>query len=1314
MKHKNFGVKALVLALCFVLSLSSLFSCVSDEQMEDVNTKVEDINTELDALENGKVDKATYDALDAFVKEIDVIAKAAVSTEKFDVALNNLNASIATKADAAKVSEDIAAAKNALVEMINANAAEDATTKEALDAALVKITALEGDVATKAALDSAISGINSTIAGNKASVEAKIAEIETLVAAKADKATVDAALAELAGTIASNKSAAEKAIADAKTELEGKLATANTALDELAGTVASNKTAVEKAIADAKSQLESKLNDANNAIEALATVVESNNAKVSADVEDLNKSITALQAATDANAKEIADLEAEYLKKVAELEAAGKATDEALDALKAKYTTDLEALNKADADNKAALEKKIADEISAVNATVTSNASAANEKINALETKVDGIDSRLDTEIANINNTLESKISALKTELNNKVDALEESYNSFVANTNTEISNIKNLIETINAQIEALQKDSSSFAENYQKATDMLYEGEYSIDNFNAIVATILAEDYEESEYEEFEKAVERLRFFLNRAITVDAIKGYFTELQTLIDKMPTLVESLTNMLNAYTDNAPEGQRKYLTTNPKELDSINNVYNKIDTVEEELDALYTAIEAAHANLVAANGAAEDVKVNINNIATPIVYTTSEAAIVYAENAFAAYSDTYFADAEMTKFYGETTAASLVSNYAKLAEYRAYYDNLVEAAANKVEFSEVILNYNTVRPLWKDLETIEADAAKYTEWLATYEIDVTIDAASIATIYGEELGLLTNAGAYATNMTAVYTDNGVESLVAQITEYVCATNVLYNTKDVCAALNAACEELKVAIEAVDGFAAEYDNNYVTMLTQDNIDKLAAVTARIAELVEAKAAIDVVYAEMDALLNKEGGITYDDSSVISEFKPTLDALYEQYSISSEKDAEDNYIDRNFVDLATAAEAKYDELIVAYEAVIEEVVTLINDINSKLDSMSWLLRDGKEIQGLVDDLSRFIFEYEVTTVDLWLPGGDENLEVDLSQLLNKYNKAAANYKLQAKKAESAATSVNAAIELLASVNANDIKNNAIIKDAYVAFEAWCEAYLAADIAAAGSVADAIAEIQNISVFGEKDTYYVFVSVENYEAVLKAYTTANDAMTAAEAAWGAISADMAVLVAGWDIHSYEDKEVNFVAVKAAYDAYLVTYYDNVIDADTDVFGELDAANAPAFEAEMTACKTALDNAGTAAEDINAKIEALPAVTTETAADVLALIAEIRADIADYEQTYCTDNCMFGDNIFKLYQIEKYAEIAKAVNEAYAYADTELEVAELDNILAMAEQQIMEKATTEEGVDLAYNMNKSTLDSYIAETLMA
>ena len=1373
MKNKNFGVKVLALILCLVVTLSCLYSCVSGEELKEVNTRVDDINTELGTLENGKVDKATYDALDAFVKEIDVIAKAAVSTAKFDEVLNNLNASIATKADAAKVSEDITAAKNALVEMINANAAEDATVKEALEAALVRITALEGSVATKAALESAISGINSIIAADKAAIEAKMAEIETLVAKKADKATVDGAIAELASTVAANKTAAEEAIAVAKSTLEEKISAANTALEELSETVAANNTAAEAAIAAAKAELYGAIDTTNTALDTLAATVENNNNKVTEDIADLNEAIENLRKAHQDNANKIAELKSAYEAKVDELVKADGDNTALINALTAKYNAEVEALKKADTDNKAALEKALADEVAAltakydtavealetaneanakeienlsaelaekvealekadaanrtaledkiaeeidkVNKTVSDNAKAANDKVAALETKVDGIELMLNSKTTEINNTVDTKIQTLKNELNNKIDALQASYDSFVTNTNTEISNINALIKTINGQIEALQKDCNSFAENYQKATDMLYEGEYSIDSFEAKVSGVLEADYEKSVYEEFKKEVERLTFFLGRAITEDAIIGYFEQLDQLIEGMPTLMQSLRDMLNAYTENAEEGKRKYLTTNPNELDNIDNLYNKIETVDEDLETLYNAISAAHDNLVLANGAAEDVKVNINNIAAPIVYVTSEPAIVYAEDAFDVYATTYFADTEMTKYYGETTAASLVTNYTKLTEYRARYDVLVSAADNKVVFVDAVLNYATDRPLWSDLSDIAADKVKYDEWLTAYEIDTVVDAASISTIYGGELELLAKADVYATYMDSVYTDNGVEALVTQITEYVSATNVLYETKETCDALNVARETVKDAIESADDYVAEYDNNYVTMFTQENIDKLAAATARIAELVEAKAKIDAVYAEMDAMLNKDGGITYDDSAAISQFKPALDKIYVDYEISTDKDADENYVDQNYVALATATEAKYDELIDAYMKVIREVVELIEAINKQLTAIDWLLSDGKQIQKIDDSLYTFINVHKVTDVNLWVPKEEENINIDVNlyDLQMAYYDRASEYSITAKEAADAAIAVNDVIEALATVNAGDVKNYAVVKAAYDAFVAWCDEYLDADIAAAGDVAAAIKEIQSIEIFDVDPavTYYAFVSEDNYSAVLDAYNTANDTMTAAETEWNAIYANIATLIAGWDIHSYEDKEVNFLAVKAAYDAYVVKYYDTAIDADTDVFGELDDANVPAFEIEMAKCKTALDNADAAAQAINDKIAALPAVTINNATEVLDSIAIIRSDIADYEASYCTDNCMFGDNLITLYKSEKIAEYAVANKAATEMPNADL--GRLEQMWITAFNNITVRATSIEEARDNFNAAMSIINTYV-ETLQA
>lgn len=1160
MKSKNFFVKIVALVFCAVFSFLCLFSC---KQIDEINGKIDDVNTEL----SNKVDKETYDTLNTFVNEIDAIAKAAVSTEKFDSALAELNASVAAKADAAKVAADIAAVKSALEEMITANATADAATKTALDAALVKITSLEGTVATQAALEAAVESINATAAANKQALEAKIAAVEALITkADSDITDVSAALAELSTTVESNKKSASKAVADAKAELEGKISEANEVIDDL------------------------------------ASVVEANNATLTSQVETINAAI--------------------------------------------------EELKKADADNKAAIEKKIADEIAAVKKTVSENDKKVNDKISALETKVSGLEATLNSKVTEINNTVNTKISALKDELNGKISELQTSYNAFVETTNTEISSIKALIETIETQIETLHSNSDSFAEKYQAATDELYNGEYSIDNFNAKVATILSEDYEESKYKDFEEAVERLRFFLNRAITVDAIKGYFGELDAIIEAMPTLVESLTEMLTAYTENAPEGERKYLTADADELNSIKTVYEKIGTVEEELKALYDSIVAAHTNLVDAAAAAEDVKNNINNIAAPIVYTDSEPAIVYAENAFTVYSEAYFADAEMTKYYGNTDAAALVTNYGKLEEYRARYEVLESAADHKVVFADVVLNYNTDRPLWKELAAIEEEVAEYDAWLLEYEINETLDAATIANIYAGELELLDKALAYATYMNGVYTDKDVEALVAEISEYVANTEVLYNTKDTCDAFNAAREDVKTAIEAATDYAAD-DKNYVEMFTQELIDKLAGVTARMEELVEAKAAIDAVDEEMKALL---GNVTINTYETIKSYRTALDQLYVDYEIVVNDD--------NYVSLASAAEADYTALIAEYNEATAVVAEAYVSVRTRLDTVEWLLKDGHEIPGLVADLKDLIRQ-GVTNVNLIFESGD--IQVDIPKLFDDYLDAASEYKANATTVADAADSVNTAIEALNGKVFTDVKLNAEILTVYNAFVAWTEAYLADDIAVAnGDVRVAIAAIQDITIYGSNpEATYAFVTLENYDLLIEAYNTAVASYEEAENAWSDIKADMEALHADSDIHSYEESELNFVAVNDAYDEYVETYYNGSIEESTQQFGELTTVSD--FNTDMGNWYIALNNAQAAADGINDIIDNLGDITMSNADDVLLEIAVIESLIADYQTAYCDGQCNITEaRFFALRKARAVAEVSSAYNIVYNAAAAE------------------------------------------------
>ena len=83
MKTKNFLLKSVLLTLCMVLSLSCLFACVDEEQLNETNAKVETVTTDLSTLTTklaavqekaAKVD-ALEAAIDAYKKDATKIAE---------------------------------------------------------------------------------------------------------------------------------------------------------------------------------------------------------------------------------------------------------------------------------------------------------------------------------------------------------------------------------------------------------------------------------------------------------------------------------------------------------------------------------------------------------------------------------------------------------------------------------------------------------------------------------------------------------------------------------------------------------------------------------------------------------------------------------------------------------------------------------------------------------------------------------------------------------------------------------------------------------------------------------------------------------------------------------------------------------------------------------------------------------------------------------------------------------------------------------------------------------------------------------------
>ncbi len=985
---------------------------------------------------------------------------------------------------------------------------------------------------------------------------------------------------------------------------------------------------------------------------------------------------------------------------------------------------------------------------------LTDGDTALEEKIAAVETAIANAEkaatdadaelkNELNDAINDVKTTLENKISgdleALKNDLQGAINDLDTAIKGAMADLQAElekaIADVQTALETAiadkadktelalkadKAELEKLAGELATVSANwnaYNEATAELYEGEFSFDAFEDIWTAVdknnyAEEGYTDSEgvyqlgYNDFLKEVEKLEFFLTRAVSVEQIKGYFADLQALIDDMPTLTETLAGLLATTTT---------VTAEKDFLDNIKAIEAKIPdtdaTYTEELKTAFAALVAAHDNLIAAAEAAVALDAEIDAITTPIVWENSKTVLEAATKNLGAFKTQFFANPDYNKYYaeGENEYAKVVTGSADLDAYNARYNELGLAAADtnisKI-FDAAVLNFDTVRPLWSQLAAVDANGTRFTEWLTKYNIDLEDDAVTLANIFTNgEVELYTKSKAYVDAMNEIYTTIDVDTLKANINAL--TTPALYSENAAWTAIHNTMVALKAAIEAVENFDAALDTNYAQMITTACQTKLDAVDVRMNVLVEAKAKIDEVYANMAAILTKEGGITYADKDAIDFYKAQLDMFVEYYAIEADN-AEDET--DNYSTICAAAYAKYDELIEAYKVKTADVLALYKEVRAYLDSVAWALKDGNEIQALADKLQGFV-AMGVTDIDLYLEDDDEQATaIDFEQLLLDYNEKAAEYTVYAKDAEAAATIVNA---LVAALNTDGlkptfIKNKARFEEAWAAVEAWCETWLTeADLTAAGGdVAKAVAAVQAVKIFGE-DKMFAFVTTANYNNAKKWAESAVKTYGEAEETWAAIKADMEALIADWNVHSFSDKSVipNFTEVMAAYEAYATEYY--AASDVVDVLGE--KATYDAFKTEYDACKALEASREGVANQIIAQIKALGEVTPDTAATVLAAIATINDAIAAYEAQYCDDGCLFGDNLFNLYRTTKLAEFAKACKDAYAYADDAVKIEKVNNAWNSGRQWI-ESATDESFVDFAYGFATSTLEGVIEE----
>ena len=1098
--------------------------------------------------------------------------------------LKNKTDSTATDLDTDKAAKDAA-----IAELKTALAAVKTTADAAATAAALEAVAADL-AADKADLAAAVTELKEALATKAATeaVETKIAAVEALIKANgeadAEKAEeLEAAIAALTKTVNDNKTAIDATIATEVAKLneaiKGATGDATKAIETLTATVAENKKAADKAVEDLTSEMNKKVE------------------KIEAAIADTNK---ALEGKADAKA----------------LEELQKTVEEGV-AAEVKTLTETIA-TKADKDA-----------VDAAVASATEAIGALGTKVTALETKVDTMKAAIEAEIE----TLKGAVSALET----KVEALAnaEEINAAIEELADRVTTLENamsaedLADAYEYATQALNgAEKINFTnEKYGEVKD--FDG--SLNAFDKMFNDINSNLYSEAEYASFKAAYENIKFFLNRALNVEAIYDYFMQMKDLVDSLPTLVESLEAEIVAIETG------KLVTLDAKCIEKLVAIYTQIGTVNaaetdeskkivvgENLETRYTTIVDAKANLDAAEAASEAVEKAIADVVVNseygLMYKESDNSLRAADQAFRAFSKAWFSTEAYNALYSAecNEAKDLVANYETYYGYYVRYTELYNAVNSKPELPNYVTNFNENKPMWYDLNA-ENGLVVLLETLDAWKAEYNIDEVNFALIYPEYENIA-KANAYAIYMNdVVYVGMNVEVLINKVTELCAKPQVLFADAETVATYRAEIDAVLAAIEACENYTVNSDNNYAKMLPADMLKKFADVETVMNNLIIAANLIEGYIEQMEAVKGKV------DFGHFEQIK-----LWELAIIGACKDAEIalDAADPNYTTVRAAeALALNAELVAEYNELTAKIAEVYKKIEEKFGNGTWELKDGKYVVEVTDYFADLINEYGIDRIDINLTlnyADGSSVEGNLKTIYFQWNEIVTDYYDFADKAVAAAVAVNEAIARIADLATNNLNNYAAIEAAWNLFVEWTDEYLmTVKDATYEQIAAAYAEIADITAIGGVNAgkVYAFVTGANAKTIYDSYTAIVAHKAAAAEAWTTVFAALSDLT-DWNIHS------DFVTPNKAYSDYLATYYAGAITTANEGKGMNDELAAKdAFDAAETDYEAAYGEAKLLAEKIKAAIATLDGISSY--ADLEKAIAAIYADVELFNNTY-------------------------------------------------------------------------------------
>ncbi len=671
-------------------------------------------------------------------------------------------------------------------------------------------------------------------------------------------------------------------------------------------------------------------------------------------------------------------------------------------------------------------------ELATLKSTVEKSATltALSEKADYLQGQIDALEETiadLQTRIADAETALAAQATT-NTALQNKDAALEAQINGLRTDLNTVAASVEALANRVD------ELAASGFAD-FEAATDVLADyvenergelvwNEHSYFAFEKKVEELDFSDYFPGDYEEYEFKCQALSIRLIRATSVAQVEAIFAELEAYQSSIPTIAERFeTELLKLEGRETTEDEiNGIISLAEDQLKDLNTLYEMLNgEVTEEQQVRFDNIQAARAALEAAEEAAVATANNAVEAglftyddetetfaAVEVLYKPEvEQAIETIAQDYAEIVEEYFTDEDMLALYG--VGPEVLTGYSLNAGQVDAFAHLTAAKEALDKIDLVTLPTVNANPLYSDKAGIDADIATIDEWAETWEIEKDsenyklIVTASLTTREEEGYEQLTYTfikavETYAAAMDALYTEHvigfvGVGDQTGNLTEEVAkeiatgAEKVLYRRVGVeIKNLLKKGSALNEAIQAVEGFNADLDKNFVTMMgleTEEKMGAIADIIARTIYLSQTKAAVDNVTAELEAKIvrNDDGEIvevlvTFDDganittawAAAIEEIFDVDDLRYWTYNDNQEKEIVEgvnytNYQDMveefngdlqilrdAYDDLTDKVQRIYDEVKYIVKAEDEAVKTLVN-----LQKILWANKKVSALEGV-----------------------------------------------------------------------------------------------------------------------------------------------------------------------------------------------------------------------------------------------------------------------------------------------------------------------------------------------------------------------